>query len=200
MVRRRRSRVTPDLLLQAYRAGVFPMAEQHDSADLFWLDPEQRGILPLDGFHVPRRLLRTVLSDRFSVRIDTDFAATLAGCAAPTATRPETWINEEIATLYAALHEMGHAHSVESWQGSVLVGGLYGIAIGGAFFGESMFSRATDASKTALAHLVARLKLGGFTLLDTQFVNQHLVQFGAIEIPRIEYHNQLAAALDTAAV
>ena len=124
----------------------------------------------------------------------------LAGCAAPTATRPETWINEEIATLYAALHEMGHAHSVESWQGSVLVGGLYGIAIGGAFFGESMFSRATDASKTALAHLVARLKLGGFTLLDTQFVNQHLVQFGAIEIPRIEYHNQLAAALDTAAV
>ncbi len=192
---RRSMKVTPELLLRAYQAGIFPMAETRESTSLFWLDPEQRGILPLDGFHVPRRLLRTALSSRYAVTVDTDFAATIAACAEPRPGHPETWINPDIERLYAALHRMGFAHSVECRLEGRLVGGLYGVAIGGAFFGESMFSTARDASKVALVHLVARMIAGGFRLLDTQFVTDHLTQFGAIEIPRAAYQARLADAL-----
>ncbi|MCU0986571.1 MAG: leucyl/phenylalanyl-tRNA--protein transferase [Acetobacteraceae bacterium] len=192
--------VTPDLVLRAYRAGLFPMAERRDADRLYWLDPDRRGIQPLEAFHLPRRLARTVLSDAFEVRCDTAFAAVLEGCAAPTEERPETWINPDIERLFGALHEMGHAHSVECWQDGRLVGGLYGVALGGAFFGESMFSRVRDASKVALVHLVARLRLGGFALLDTQFVTDHLARFGAIEVPRLEYRRLLAEAVDLPAV
>lgn len=192
--------VTPDLVLRAYRAGLFPMAERRDAARLYWLDPDRRGIQPLEAFHLPRRLARTVLSGTFEVRCDTAFAAVLEGCAAPTEERPETWINPDIERLFSALHEMGHAHSVECWQDGELVGGLYGVVLGGAFFGESMFSRARDASKVALVHLVARLRLGGFALLDTQFVTDHLARFGAIEVPRLEYRRLLAEAVDLPAV
>ena len=195
---RRPQKVTPELVLRAYQAGFFPMAETRAADDLFWLDPELRGILPLDAFHVPRRLLRTALSGAFLVSVDTDFPATIAACAAPGtgAGRGETWINPDIERLFTALHRMGYAHSVECRVGGDLVGGLYGVAIGGAFFGESMFSRVRDASKVALVHLVARLRLGGFTLLDTQFVTAHLSQFGAIEFARADYKARLAAALD----
>jgi len=196
---RRSIEITPDLMLRAYRAGLFPMAEARTGTRLYWLDPEQRGVLPLDGFHVPRRLLRTVLSGGFTVRSDSDFAGTITGCAAPAPGRPDTWINREIERLFLALHQEGAAHSVECWQGGRMVGGLYGVAIGGAFFGESMFSRARDASKVALVHLVARMRLGGFTLLDTQFVTTHLAQFGAVEIPRAMYKTELAVALDVPA-
>jgi leucyl/phenylalanyl-tRNA--protein transferase len=192
--------VTPDLVLRAYRAGLFPMAERRDADKLYWLDPDRRGIQPLDDFHLPRRLARTVLSGPFEVRCDTAFAAVLEGCAAPTEDRPETWINPDIERLFGALHEMGHAHSVECWQEGRLVGGLYGVALGGAFFGESMFSRVRDASKVALVHLVARLRLGGFALLDTQFVTDHLARFGAIEVPRLDYRRLLAEAVDLPAV
>ncbi len=192
---RRSLKVTPELLLRAYQAGMFPMAETREARDLFWLDPEERGILPLDGFHVPRRLLRTVLSGVYRVSVDTDFAGTIANCAAPRPGHPETWINPDIVRLYTALHGMGFAHSVECRREGVLVGGLYGVAIGGAFFGESMFSTARDASKVALVHLVARMLLGGFRLLDTQFITEHLTQFGAIEIPRAEYRARLDGAL-----
>jgi leucyl/phenylalanyl-tRNA--protein transferase len=188
-------RLTPDLLLQAYAIGIFPMAESADDPDIFWVDPEHRGVLPLDSFHVPRKLRRTVRQDAFEIRCDTAFEAVVRSCAQPTETRPKTWINEEIVRLYAALFRRGAAHSVEAWHGGRLVGGLYGVALGGAFFGESMFSRAADASKVALVHLVARLRAGGFVLLDTQFVTEHLEQFGAIEIPRAEYRRRLAAAL-----
>ena len=188
-------RLTPELLLQAYRAGVFPMAERRDDPDLFWVSPDARGIFPLDKFHLPKRLARTVKSDRFTVTIDTAFEDVMRACAAPAPDRDESWINEEILSLYTALHRMGHAHSVECWHGGKLVGGLYGVKIGGAFFGESMFSRERDASKVALAHLVARLKAGGFWLLDAQFITSHLAQFGAIEIPRDAYLALLAAAL-----
>jgi leucyl/phenylalanyl-tRNA--protein transferase len=191
--------ITPDLVLRAYRAGLFPMAERRDGERLYWLDPELRGVQPLDAFHLPRRLARTVLSDAFEVRCDTAFAEVMQGCAAPTADRPETWINPEIERLFSALHVMGHAHSVECWQDGVLVGGLYGVALGGAFFGESMFSAARDASKVALVHLVARLRLGGFRLLDTQFVTEHLARFGAVEIPRAEYRRRLVVALEAPA-
>lgn len=193
---RRSFTVTSDLMLRAYRAGLFPMAETRDGERLYWLDPEQRGVLPLDGFHLPHRLLRTALRGPYTVSADTDFAATIAGCAAPAPGREDTWINPQIETLFIKLHHEGHAHSVEcrSADGR-LVGGLYGVAIGAAFFGESMFSRARDASKVALVHLVARLRLGGFRLLDTQFVTHHLAQFGAVEIPRITYKDQLARAL-----
>jgi leucyl/phenylalanyl-tRNA--protein transferase len=191
--------ITPDLVLRAYRAGLFPMAERRDGDRLYWLDPELRGVQPLDAFHLPRRLARTVLSDTFQVRCDTAFAEVVQGCAAPTPDRPETWINPEIERLFGALHVMGHAHSVESWQGGRLVGGLYGVALGGAFFGESMFSAARDASKVALVHLVARLRLGGFRLLDTQFVTEHLARFGAVEIPRAEYRRRLVDALEAPA-
>ncbi|MCU0984208.1 MAG: leucyl/phenylalanyl-tRNA--protein transferase [Acetobacteraceae bacterium] len=192
--------VTPDLVLRAYRAGLFPMAERRDADRLYWLDPDRRGIQPLDAFHLPRRLARTVLSNTFEVRCDTAFAEVLAGCAAATEDRPETWINPDIERLFGALHDMGYAHSVECWQGGQLVGGLYGVALGGAFFGESMFSRVRDASKVALVHLVARLRLGGFALLDTQFVTDHLARFGAIEVPRLEYRRLLAEAVDLPAV
>ncbi|WP_333672343.1 leucyl/phenylalanyl-tRNA--protein transferase [Elioraea tepidiphila] len=191
--------ITPDLVLRAYRAGLFPMAERRDGERLYWLDPELRGVQPLDAFHLPRRLARTVLSDTFEVRCDTAFAEVMHGCAAPTPDRPETWINPEIERLFGALHVMGHAHSVECWQQGRLVGGLYGVALGGAFFGESMFSTARDASKVALVHLVARLRLGGFRLLDTQFVTEHLARFGAIEIPRAEYRRRLLVALEAPA-
>ncbi|HEY0526352.1 MAG TPA: leucyl/phenylalanyl-tRNA--protein transferase [Stellaceae bacterium] len=188
-------RLTPDLLLQAYAIGIFPMAESADDPDIFWVDPEQRGVLPLDSFHVSRKLRRTVRQNVFEVRCDTAFEAVVRSCAQPTELRPKTWINEEIVRLYDALFRRGAAHSVEAWYGGRLVGGLYGVALGGAFFGESMFSRATDASKVALVHLVARLRAGGFVLLDTQFVTEHLEQFGAVEIPRAEYRRRLAAAL-----
>jgi leucyl/phenylalanyl-tRNA--protein transferase len=187
--------LTPDLLLRAYAAGIFPMAESAGSRELFWVDPEQRGILPLDGFHVPHRLKRTIRRGGFEIRCDTAFAEVIRGCAS----RQETWINDQILTLYGALHRQGAAHSVETWADGELVGGLYGIALGGAFFGESMFSRVTDASKVALVHLVARLRLGGFILLDTQFVTDHLERFGAIEIPRADYRRRLTAALATPA-
>jgi leucyl/phenylalanyl-tRNA--protein transferase len=188
-------RLTPQLLLRAYSVGVFPMAEGRERPEVYWVDPKQRGILPLDQFRVPRRLRRTVRHNPFEIRCDTAFAAVLEGCAAPTPERPDTWINEEIVRLNLTLFEMGFAHSVECWRDGRLVGGLYGIAIGGAFFGESMFSRATDASKVALVHLVARLIAGGYRLLDTQFITDHLAQFGAIEVPRRTYRRMLATAL-----
>lgn len=187
--------LTPELLLRIYAAGIFPMAEDADDPALHWIDPEHRGILPLDGFHVSRSLQKTIRRGPFDVRTDTAFEATVAACAEPRLDRPTTWINGEIRRLAGRLFEMGHAHSVECWHGGRLVGGLYGISLGGAFFGESMFSRATDASKVALCHLVARLRRGGYALLDTQFLTEHLAQFGAIEIPRAEYHDRLAAAL-----
>jgi leucyl/phenylalanyl-tRNA---protein transferase len=187
--------VSPELLLSAYRAGVFPMAESADDSGFFWVDPKRRGILPLDAFHIPHRLRRIVRQDRFKVRVDSDFSATLAACAEATDKRPNTWINAEITRLYTALHHSGAAHSVECWQGDALVGGLYGVSIGGAFFGESMFSRATDASKVALVHLVALMRAGGYRLLDLQFVTPHLAQFGAVEVPRAQYHRLLAEAL-----
>lgn len=196
---RRAVDISPDLLIRAYRAGFFPMAETRDGDRLYWLDPEQRGILPLDGFHIPRRLLRTVQSGTFAVTADQDFGAVIAGCAEPRPGREDTWINPQIEALFTELHRRGCAHSVEAWQEGRLVGGLYGVALGGAFFGESMFSRATDASKVALVHLVARLRLAGFTLLDTQFVTSHLTRFGALEIPRERYKQLLAAALEVPA-
>ncbi len=197
---RRSVEITADLMLRAYRHGLFPMAETREGVRLFWLDPEQRGILPLADFHLPRRLLRTVLSDQFQVTVDRDFAATIAGCATPAPGREDTWINPQIERLFRELHRMGAAHSVECRIGSELVGGLYGVVIGSVFFGESMFSFVTDASKVALVHLVARLRLGGFRLLDTQFVTTHLGQFGAHEIPRAVYKARLAAAVEAPAV
>jgi leucyl/phenylalanyl-tRNA--protein transferase len=190
-----RLNLTPDMLLRAYEIGVFPMAEDRDDPELFWVDPRLRGIIPLDGFHVPRRLARTVRSRRFEVTFDRDFNAVIEGCAESTEGRPQTWINDRIVNLYTSLYHMGHAHSVECRRDGSLVGGLYGIAMGGAFFGESMFSRARDASKVALVHLVARLRAGGFVLLDAQFITNHLSQFGAREIPRAEYRVRLAEAL-----
>jgi leucyl/phenylalanyl-tRNA--protein transferase len=193
---RRSVEVTANLVLRAYRHGLFPMAEGRAGDKLFWLDPIKRGILPLDGFHLSRRLLRTVLSDSFSVTVDQNFAGTIAGCATPLPDRTDTWINPQIERLFTELFRTGHAHSVETWQDGNLVGGLYGVAIGGVFFGESMFSFARDASKVALVHLTARLRLGGFRLLDTQFVTSHLAQFGAAEIPRDLYKQLLADAVD----
>jgi leucyl/phenylalanyl-tRNA--protein transferase len=192
--------ITPELLLRAYRAGLFPMAETRDGFRLYWLDPELRGVLPLDRFHLPRRLARTVLADRYRVTTDAAFDVVIGACAEAGPRRAETWINPTIEGLFVALHRLGHAHSVECWDGTELVGGLYGLAIGGAFFGESMFSRARDASKVALVHLVARLRMGGFTLLDTQFVTTHLAQFGTREVPRIAYRRSLAEAIDVPAV
>jgi len=187
--------LSPDLLLRAYAAGLFPMAESAEDPDLFWIDPDPRGVLPLDRFHLPRRLRRTLRSGQYQVRVDTAFDAVMRGCAEPTEMRPKTWINDEILRLYGALHEQGYAHSVEAWRAGELVGGLYGVALRGVFFGESMFSRSADASKVALVHLVARLLKGGFRLLDTQFVTDHLRRFGAVEISRADYHRQLERAL-----
>ena len=184
-----------ELLLRAYASGIFPMAESADSPDLYWFDPEQRGVLPLDTFHVSKRLKRTVRASPFELRFDHDFRAVIEACAESTVERPKTWINADIVRLYSDLHERGFAHCVETWRDGRLVGGLYGVSLGAAFFGESMFSRETDASKVALVHLVARLRAGGFTLLDTQFVTEHLSRFGAVEIPRAEYRRRLAGAL-----
>jgi leucyl/phenylalanyl-tRNA--protein transferase len=193
---RRSLEVTPELMLRAYKAGLFPMAETRRGERLYWLDPEMRGVLPLDRFHLPRRLLRTLLSGQFDVTVNRDFPGVIARCATPAPGREDTWINTEIERLFIALHRMGHAHSVETWENGALVGGLYGVSLGAAFFGESMFSRARDASKVALAHLVARLRLGGYRLLDTQFVTSHLAQFGTMEVPREAYKSLLAAALE----
>ncbi|HVJ55429.1 MAG TPA: leucyl/phenylalanyl-tRNA--protein transferase [Aliidongia sp.] len=187
--------LTPDLLLRAYAAGIFPMADSAEDPEIFWVDPEWRGIIPLDKFHIPGRLRRTLKQQSFEIRCDTAFEAVIRGCAAPAPDRPRTWINEEIVSLYSELFQRGLAHSVESWYEGELVGGLYGVSLNGAFFGESMFSRMTDASKVALVHLVARLVAGGYTLLDTQFVTTHLQRFGAIEIPRADYRRRLARAM-----
>jgi len=188
-------RLTPDLLLAAYAAGVFPMAESADNPELFWVDPRRRGILPLEAFHVPHKLRRVVRQGSFEIRCDTVFEEVIRGCAEATEKRPNTWINDEIMRLYAALFDRGAAHSVEAWQDGTLVGGLYGVSFGAAFFGESMFSRATDASKVALVHLAARLRIGGYRLLDTQFLTPHLARFGGVEITRARYHRLLADAL-----
>ncbi len=187
--------VTPEMVLAAYARGIFPMGESRSDPRLFWVDPELRGILPLDGFHLSRRLARTVSRDVFKVTIDTAFTAVIEACAAPRADHPETWINAPIAELFTELHRRGVVHSVECWRESELLGGLYGVSLGAAFFGESMFSHATDASKVALVHLVARLRRGGYALLDVQFVTAHLAQFGVLEIPRSDYRRRLAAAL-----
>jgi leucyl/phenylalanyl-tRNA---protein transferase len=183
--------ITPALLLQAYASGVFPMAESAEAEQLFWVDPRRRGVLPLDGLRVSRRLARSFVRGRFEIGIDRDFAGVLAACA----DRPETWINGQIVRLYRDLHRLGHAHSVEIWADGALVGGLYGVALGAAFFGESMFSRRRDASKLALIALVARLNSGGFRLLDTQFVTDHLARLGAVEVGRAAYHRLLERAV-----
>ena len=187
--------ITPEVLLRAYACGIFPMAESADDPTLFWVEPEQRGVIPLDGLKVSSRLARTVRSDRFRVTVDTVFGEVIDGCAEAKPGRDNTWINRRIRTLYTGLYQLGHCHSVEVWQDDALVGGLYGVNLGGAFFGESMFHRASDASKVALVHLVARLIAGGFTLLDTQYVTEHLRSLGAIEISRRRYRNQLDLAL-----
>jgi leucyl/phenylalanyl-tRNA--protein transferase len=188
--------LTPQIVLDAYSKGLFPMAENRRDKQLFWIDPEVRGILPLDKFHIPRSLKKKIRNNPFEVRFDHNFAAVIRACAQQKPKRRETWINDEIIELYTKLFGMRHAHSVECWQEEKLVGGLYGISIGGAFFGESMFSSERDSSKIALVHLVARLNLAGFTLLDTQFITDHLKQFGAIEISRVEYHKILNGALN----
>jgi len=192
-------RLTPELLLRAYAIGIFPMAEGRGDPEIHWIDPRRRGVLPLDGFHVPRRLKRRLRQGRQTVTCDRAFNAVVAACATPGPGRRDTWINPVIEQLYAGLFEMGFAHSLEVWEGERLVGGLYGVALGGAFFGESMFSRATDASKVALAHLVLRLRKGGFLLLDTQFQTEHLLQFGVLEIDRDDYRRQLAQAVGSPA-
>jgi len=188
--------ITPDLLLQAYRIGVFPMGERRDDPKLHWLDPRVRAVLPLDGFHLPHRLARTIRSGRFAVSADTAFAEIVRACAEPRPGHPESWINEPIVDLYTRLHRRGHAHSVECRVDGRLVGGLYGVSIGAAFFGESMFSRERDASKVALVHLVAHLIQSGFRLLDCQFMTEHLKSFGAIEVPREAFRALLADAID----
>ena len=186
-------------LLACYARGVFPMADAREDARVFLIDPERRGVIPLDRFHVSRRLARTVRTEPFEVRADTAFHQVVLACAAPGAGRAETWINRPIEKLYLKLHEMGFAHSLECWKGGELIGGLYGVSLKGAFFGESMFSRRREASKVALVHLVARLILGGYRLLDTQFMTEHLSQFGAEEIDRRDYHRRLERALETEA-
>lgn len=182
-------------LIECYANGIFPMAEARDDERVFLVDPEKRGVLPLDAFHLPSRLARTVRSDRFEVRIDSAFAQVVDACATPRPGREDTWINQSIRAMYLGLFARGMAHSVEAWRGGALVGGLYGVSLGAAFFGESMFSDERDASKVALAHLVARLRAGGYRLLDAQFMTGHLAQFGAVEIPRAEYRRRLAHAL-----
>ncbi len=191
--------LTPELLLRAYAIGIFPMAEGREHTELHWIDPELRGILPLDGFHIPRKLKRMVRRKDFEITCDAAFAEIIRACAEQVSDRPDTWINPTIERLYTELHEAGFAHSVECWRGGELVGGLYGVSLGAAFFGESMFSRAPDASKIALVHLVERLRRGGYRLLDTQFVTPHLSRFGVVEIPRQEYRALLATAITTRA-
>ena len=187
--------ITPEVLLKAYACGIFPMAESADDPAIYWIEPEQRGVIPLDTFHVPGRLARTVRAERFRVICDRDFERVIDGCAAPQPGRTRTWINGRIRNLYLGLFRVGHCHTVEVYDGDALVGGLYGVSLGRTFFGESMFHRARDASKVALVHLVARLRAGGFALLDTQFITDHLKTFGALELPRKQYHKLLADAL-----
>ncbi len=189
------ARLTPELLVRAYAAGVFPMAESASSREVFWVDPKRRGVFPLDTFHVSRSLAKVVRQAPFDVRVSHDFHATMQQCAAQTAARADTWINPDILSSYTMLHEAGFAHSVECWQDNEMVGGLYGVSLKGAFFGESMFSRMRDASKVALVHLIARLRVGGYQLLDTQFITEHLARLGAVEISHKAYHKQLKAAL-----
>ncbi len=189
--------ITPEVLLKAYACGIFPMAESAEDPALYWIEPERRGILPLDQFHIPGRLARTVRGEPFRVVCDQDFDAVIDGCAEPKPGRTRTWINTRIRALYRGLFDRGHCHTVEVYEGSALIGGLYGVSLGGAFFGESMFHHARDASKVALVHLVARLRAGGFTLLDTQFVTDHLKTFGAIEVSRRHYHKLLEAAISS---
>ena len=187
--------ITPELIIRAYRAGIFPMAEDAADEDLFWVSPELRGIIPLDGFHLSSSLRKAIRKSPYAIKVDTDFEAVIKGCATVGEDRHSTWINQTITSVYGELFRRGVAHTVEVWEGDQLVGGLYGLAIGGAFFGESMFHRRTNASKMAMAHLVERLNAGGFVLLDTQFVTDHLASLGGVEIPRAEYEERLADAL-----
>ncbi|TAN05787.1 MAG: leucyl/phenylalanyl-tRNA--protein transferase [Rhizobiaceae bacterium] len=188
-------RIPPDLLLKAYASGVFPMAESAADPEVFWVRPETRGIIPLDGFHLPKSLRKIIRQDRFAIRFDHDFAGIIAGCAEKRPGRESTWINRPIREAYEGLFERGHCHTVEAWRGERLVGGLYGVTLGRAFFGESMFSRERDASKVCLAALVERLNERGFTLLDTQFTTEHLKRFGAIDVPRGKYEKILEEAV-----
>jgi leucyl/phenylalanyl-tRNA--protein transferase len=188
--------LTPELILRAYQAGIFPMAEDASSEDVFWVSPQMRGVIPLDGFHVSRSLRKALRTHPWQVRVDTDFDGAIDGCSTAGTDRESTWINPAIRRLYGQLFERGFCHTVEVWEGDELVGGLYGLSIGAAFFGESMFHRRTNASKIALAHLVERLQAGGYRLLDTQFVTEHLKTFGGIEIPREDYELRLAHALE----
>jgi leucyl/phenylalanyl-tRNA--protein transferase len=187
--------LTPDLLMRAYAAGIFPMAESADATELHWFDPPIRAIIPVDGFHIPRRLRRTLRQKPYTIKLNTAFSQVIRMCATPAEGRATTWINREITSLYVTLHWRGHAHSIEAWDGDRLVGGLYGLSLGSAFFGESMFSTADDASKIALVYLVALLKNCNFKLLDTQFQTAHLEQFGTMEITRVNYHHLLEEAL-----
>ncbi|KAA1177695.1 leucyl/phenylalanyl-tRNA--protein transferase [Rhizobium tropici] len=189
--------ITPEILLRAYSIGLFPMAESADDPEIFWVEPELRGIIPLDTFHVSKSLAKKIRQNPFDIRFDTDFEAVIAACAEQTSNRPSTWINQTIRSLYSTLHHIGHAHSVEAWEGDQLVGGLYGVSLGSAFFGESMFSRRTDASKICLVYLVERLRERGFTLLDTQFTTEHLKTFGAIDVPKDAYATMLEKAMES---
>jgi leucyl/phenylalanyl-tRNA--protein transferase len=195
--RRSRDRsITPELLLRAYSIGMFPMSESADDPELFWVEPDIRGIIPLDDFHVSKSLQKAIRKSPFDIRFDTAFDQVVAKCAEAADDRPSTWINQTIRDLYSALHRLGHAHSVEAWEGDELVGGLYGVTLGSAYFGESMFSRRTNASKICLVHLVERLRERGFTLLDTQFTTEHLKTFGAVDIPKAEYGVLLDRAME----
>lgn len=195
--RRKSPGITPEILLRAYSIGLFPMSESADDPEIFWVEPELRGMLPLDDFHVSKSLAKTVRKKPFDIRFDYDFDSVIAACAEETSGRPSTWINRTIRSLYSTLFDMGHAHTVEAWDGDQLVGGLYGVSLGSAFFGESMFSRRTDASKICLVHLVERLREKGFTLLDTQFTTEHLKTFGAIDLPKRDYVHLLEAAMES---
>ncbi|MBX4870644.1 leucyl/phenylalanyl-tRNA--protein transferase [Rhizobium bangladeshense] len=195
--RRKSPGITPDILLRAYSIGLFPMAESADDPEIFWVEPELRGVLPLDDFHISKSLAKTVRRKPFEIRFDHAFDGVIAACAEETSGRPSTWINQTIKSLYTTLFEIGHAHTVEAWDGEELVGGLYGVSLGSAFFGESMFSRRTDASKICLVHLVERLRERGFTLLDTQFTTEHLKTFGAMDVPKADYAVLLAAAMES---
>lgn len=188
-------RIPPDLLLRAYASGAFPMAESADDPEIFWVRPETRGIIPLDGFHVPKSLAKAIRQTRFDIRVDTDFSGVIAGCAESREGRDSTWINAPIREAYASLFARGNCHTVEAWDNDELVGGLYGVTLGRAFFGESMFSRATNASKICLAFLVERLRARNFVLLDTQFTTDHLKRFGAIDVPRGKYEALLERAM-----
>lgn len=194
--RSRNNDITVDILLRAYSAGLFPMADSADDPELFWVEPEVRGIIPLNSFHISKSLAKAMRKKPFDIRFNTAFEAVMAGCAAEAPDRPSTWINATIRRLYSELHQIGHAHSVEAWEGKELVGGLYGVSLGAAFFGESMFSRRTNASKICLVHLVERLKASGFVLLDTQFTTEHLKTFGAIDVLKLEYAKMLDVAVN----